>query len=249
METQLTLDLGILTNEQQERVNYFIKSQNSASERLTASEARTEQLLIKGGFKIGIDYVNDFKSEIVTENKTFGWDENSFEVEVTYRKTSGGCKIIYDQYNRTTNKVETKMYMVSNECGKLECSAITSQYRSYKPSSLLQKLKENNEQAQKHFEKVNVTKSLLDYTVNKYKTLFPNASVTTGIDYTTYNNNRSISEFEVVKISFSSGSYIVFRLGYEKDKEYIHKKYDAVESKLTAIELLNIFNKQNISAS
>lgn len=247
MNTQLTLDLGILTNEQQERVNYFIKSQNSTSERLTASEARTEQLLIEGGFKIGIDYINDFKSEIVTENKTFGYGENSFETEVTYRKTSGGCKIIYDQYNGIRNKIETTLYRVNNERGKLECLAVTSQYRAYKPSSLLQKLKENNEQAQKHFEKANATKSLLDYTVNKYKTLFPNASVTTGRDYTTY--NRSISEFKVVKISFSSGSYIVFRLGYEKDKEYIHKKYDAVESKLTAIELLNIFNKQNISAS
>ena len=169
MNIQLTLALDILTNEQQERVNYFIKSQNSTSERLTASETRTEQLLIEGGFKIGIDYINDFKSEIVTENKIFGYGENSFEAEVAYRKTTGGCRIIYHQYNGIRNKIETTLYRVNNERGKLECLAVTSQYRAYRPSLLLQKLKENNEQAQKHFKKANATKSLLDYTVEKDK--------------------------------------------------------------------------------
>ena len=45
-------------------------------------------------------------------------------------------------------------------------------------------------------------------------------------------------------VKFEKGSYISFRVGYENDKETIHKKYDAVESQLSAIELLNIFNQQ-----
>jgi hypothetical protein len=47
-----------------------------------------------------------------------------------------------------------------------------------------------------------------------------------------------------VIVSFESGSYVIFRLGYENDKEYTHKKFDAVEAQLSAIELLNIFSQQ-----
>ena len=41
-------------------------------------------------------------------------------------------------------------------------------------------------------------------------------------------------------VKFESGSYISFRLGYENDKETIHKKYDAVEAQLSPIEILNL---------
>ena len=243
--------LKLLTNEQQERVNSFIRSQKSTTERLITSQEKIERLLIEGGFKAGIDYVNDFKYGLVTEDKEFGWDENAFTANVTYMKSSGGCKIIYDRHNSTLNEAETKMSIVSNELDKLECSAITSKYRAYKPSSLLQKLKENNEKAQVEFNRANKVKSLLDYTVEKYKTLFPNSTVTVGKDYNSYNNGRryDYTEFETVKVEFKSGSYIVFRLGFEQDRESIHKKYDAVTSKLNAIELLEAFDKQNISAS
>jgi hypothetical protein len=132
--------------------------------------------------------------------------------------------------------------LVSNEHDKLECSAITSQYRAYKPASLLAKLKENNEKAQYAFDKANATKLLLNYTVNKYKTLFPKATVTVGKDY--YRTGNTYKEFETVIVTFESGSYIIFKLGYENDKEFTHKRFDAVASKLSAIELLEVFNKQ-----
>jgi hypothetical protein len=47
-----------------------------------------------------------------------------------------------------------------------------------------------------------------------------------------------------VIVKFDSGSYVSFQLGNEIDKEYIHKKFDAVASKMTAMEILNIFNNQ-----
>lgn len=246
MKAQLELELGLLTNEQQEKVDYFIKNQKSSTERLIASQAKIEALLIKGGFKAGIDYVNDFKYGLVTEDKEFGWDEHAFTVNITYMKSSGGCNIIFDKYNEFTNQIEVKKAIIGVEHDKLECSSITPQYRAYKPSSLLQKLKENNEKAQIEFNRANKVKSLLDYTVEKYKTLFPNSTVTKGKDYTTNNNGRryDYTEFETVKVEFKSGSYIIFRLGYENDKEYVHKKYDAFTSKLNTMELLEIFDKQ-----
>lgn len=243
MTEQLTLELGILTNEQQERVDSFIRSQKSTTERIIAAQAKIEALLISGGFKEGIDYVNSFEYSTINEDREFGYGSEAFTANVTYMRSSGGCKIIYDRYNSITNKVETNTYMVANEGDRLECSVITSQYRAYKPASLLTKLKENNEKAQNDFDKANVKKSLLNYTVNKYKTLFPNATVTVGKDY--YRSSRNTyTEFETVIVLFESGSYVIFRLGYENGKEYTHKTFDAVAAKLNTIELLEVFDKQ-----
>lgn len=242
MTEQLTLELGILTDAQQERVNSFIRSQESTVERVILNQAKIENLLISGGFKAGIDYVNDLKYSMTTEDREFGYGSEAFTANVTYMRSSGGCKILFERYNSALNKVEVGMSIVSNEHDKLECSAITSQYRAYKPASLLTKLKENNEKAQNDFDKANVKKSLLNYTVNKYKTLFPNATVTVGKDY--YRSGNTYNEFETVIVLFESGSYVIFRLGYENGKEYTHKTFDAVASKLSAIELLEAFDKQ-----
>ena len=240
--TQLELELGILTDAQQERVNNFVKSQKTDIERLINIQTKIENLLISGGFQEGIDYVNDLKYGLETEDRKFGYGSDEFEANVTYMKSSGGCKIIFERYNKYKNEIELGMSMVSIEHDKLECSAITSQYRAYKPASLFTKLKENNEKAQNEYNSANREKAIINYTVNKYKTLFPNATVTTGKDYNKYRNDYT--EFPTVIVSFESGSYVIFRLGYENDKEYTHKKFDAVASKLSTIELLNIFNQQ-----
>ena len=242
MTEQLTLELGILTDAQQERVNSFIRSQKSTAERIILVQSKIENLLIHGGFVKGTDYVNDLEYSMTTEDREFGYGSEAFTANVTYMKSSGGCKVIYDRYNKTKNEIEVSTYMVTNEHDRLECSAITSQWRAYKPSSLLAKLKENNEKAQYAFDKANATKLLLNYTVNKYKTLFPKATVTVGKDY--YRSGNTYNEFETVIVTFESGSYIIFRLGYENDKEYTHKKFDAVASKLSTMDLLNIFNNQ-----
>ena len=240
--TQLELELGILTDAQQERVNNFVKSQKTDIERLINIQTKIENLLISGGFQEGIDYVNDLKYGLETEDRKFGYGSDEFEANVTYMKSSGGCKIIFERYNKYKNEIELGMSMVSIEHDKLECSSITSQYRAYKPASLFTKLKENNEKAQNEYNSANREKAIINYTVNKYKTLFPNATVTTGKDYNKYRNDYT--EFPTVIVSFESGSYVIFRLGYENDKEYTHKKFDAVASKLSTIELLNIFNQQ-----
>ncbi len=241
-ETQLELELGILTVAQQERVDSFIRSQQSTVERIISSQAKIETLLISGGFKEGIDYVNDLKYGMVTEDREFGYGSEAFTANVTYMKSSGGCKIIFDRYNKSKNEIEVGMSMVANEHDRLECSAITSQYRAYKPSSLLAKLKENNEKAQIEYNGANREKAVIDYTVNKYKTLFPNATVKVGNDYCRSGNRYN--EFKTVIVSFERGSYVIFRLGYENDKEYTHKKFDAVASQLSTIDLLNVFNNQ-----
>jgi hypothetical protein len=245
MTNQLELELGVLTDVQQERVNSFVKSQKSEVEKLISLQTKIEGLLISGGFKAGIDYINDLEYSMVNEYRNFGYREDAFTSNVTYMKSSGGCKIIFKRYNKSSNKIEVNKSMVYNEHNKLECSAITPQYRAYLPSSLFDKLLENNNKAQLDYNSANREKTVINYTIDKYKILFPNATVNVSNDYSK-NYKGNYTEFPIITVTFENGSYVSFRLGYENDKEFVHKKFDAIASKLTAIELLNVFNDQNI---
>lgn len=241
-ELQLELDFGMLTVAQQERVDLFIKKQKDLVQNSIKNSNAIETLLNEGGFRKGIDYENTIKTRIVTGEKEFHYD--GFKADITYETVEGSISILYKKYDSTTNRIVTQKCYIGRNLDKLECSAITSQYRAYKPTTLFTKLVENNNKAQLDYNSANREKAVIDYTVNKYKTLFPNATVTVGKDYyKTYRNNYN--EFSTVIVTFNSGSYIIFRLGYENDKEFIHKKFDAVEAKLNAIEILTLYNQQN----
>ena len=80
------------------------------------------------------------------------------------------------------------------------------------------------------------------FALDKYKTLFPNAKVSIGSDYD--KNRHNYTSFPIVIVSFKSGSYVSFRLGSEIDKEYTHKKFDAIASQMTTAEILRMFNNQ-----
>lgn len=241
-ETQLELDFGMLTVAQQERVDSFIKDKKFSNRNVITTSNAIETLLNEGGFIKGVDYENTVKTKIVTEEKEFYSDKN-FKTIVTYEAVEGNVSILYKKYDSRENKIVTQRSYVGKSSDKLECSSITPQYRAYKPKSLYEKLLENNSNAQNEYDSANREKAVINYTVKKYKTLFPKAEVTVGRDY--YKNYRSnYIEFPIVMVKFEKGSYISFRLGYENDKETVYKKYDAVEAQLSAIELLNIFNQQ-----
>jgi hypothetical protein len=241
-ELQLEIDFGILTVAQQERVNSFIKNQKDLVQNSIRNSNAIETLLNEGGFIKGIDYENTIKAKTITTEREFYYD-GGFKADITYETVEGGILILYKKYDSTSNKIVTQKGYVGKTSDKLECSSITSQYRAYKPTSLFAKLVENNNKAQLDYNSANREKAVIDYTVNKYKTLFPKANVTVGKDY--YRNyKRNYIEFPIITVAFESGSYIIFKLGYENDKEFIHKKFDAVEAKLNAIEILNLYNNQ-----
>jgi hypothetical protein len=240
---QLELDFGILTVAQQETVDRFVSSSKTDAIKRTENIRNTQELLLSGGFQEGIDFVNNFECEKVTEFRSFGYGENEFKAEVTFTQALGCCSLITDYFNSQKNEMVIRKCSVSREGDKLECSTVTSQYRAYKPTSLLTKLQEYNVSQLYKFNAANKQKGILDYTVDKYKKLFPNATVEAGTDYYKV-RNYNYTEFPIVIVKFDSGSYVSFQLGNEIDKEYLHKKFDAVASKMTTAEILNIFNNQ-----
>ncbi len=242
-EIQLDLFEGkILTSHQELEVQQYIERCEKDVLRNTENNKTIQLLLDEGGFKPGIDYVNTFKVGEVTNNREFGYRYNKteFKKEVTVMTNSGGCEIIHNEIRE--GKKAIRQSFVWREGNKLQCTNITSQYRYYKPSSLLAKLKENNERVERDIRANDKRSNILNYTVEKYAKLFPNAKVSVGSDYTRNRNNYT--DFKTVIVSFPSGSYVIYRLGYEQDREYLHKKFDKVVDKLKGIDLLNHFNKQ-----
>jgi hypothetical protein len=238
---QLELNFGMLTVAQQETVDRFVSNSKRNADNASAKTARIEALLISGGFKAGIDYVNNLETKTVTEDRVFGYDDE-YSAVVTYVSSYGGCQLITEYYDSYKNNISTRLVSVGIEHDKLECSTVTSQYRAYKPTSLLTKLQEYNVSQLYKFNDANKQRGILDYTVDKYKTLFPNAKVSIGSDYD--KNRHNYTSFPIVYVNFESGSWVSFRIGYEIDQEYTHKKFDAIASQMSTMDLLKMFNNQ-----
>ena len=71
--TQLELDFGMLTAEQQETVDRFVSRSKRNADDASARTAKIEALLISGGFKVGINYVNNLETKTVNEDREFGY--------------------------------------------------------------------------------------------------------------------------------------------------------------------------------
>ena len=226
----------VLNTEQQTEVNSFVERTNKQAVDRVASIKKMIDLLETGGFVEDVDFKRNFKIGESTHERTFGWGDNKFDAEVTVNTVSGGVALIYKRFYK--GKLETTTSNVSREGDKLECSMITPQYRAYKPSTLLVKLNEYNEAQQWRFDAYNDKIAILSYTLNKYTTLYPNATVQTGTGYS------GRSSFTTVLVSFESGSWVEFRLGFKQNEEYTFKKFDAKVDPLKGMDLLNHFNEQ-----
>ncbi|MDB4378310.1 hypothetical protein N9Z41_00930 [bacterium] len=244
MNTQLDLFEGlVLTTEQQEQVDSFIKRQTLNAGEADRNVGRIMMMLDEAGFVQGVDYDSNFEVYKVTNEREFGYSYNNtnFEYEVTYINAVGGVYLITDTIK--DNKIVKYNASVDREGDKLMCTSITDQYRYYKPSTLLTKLKENRKAKIQELDRRGKEWLCLDYTVAKYQKLYPEAEVKEGSDYIKY-GRHDYKQFKTVVVKFKSGSSVTFQLGYgyELDKERLHKSYDA--QKETVEQTLERFNNQ-----
>ena len=245
MSNAIQLDLfhgKVLTAEQQEEVNKFIKNQAERAIKAEKRNNKTMLMLDEAGFVYGQDYSSDFEVKEVTREQRFGYGYNNtdYEFEVTYTQNTGNVFL----WVNTINDGELKTYKssVDREGDKLQCTSVTKQYRYYKPSSLLVKYKEHNQRIVGELEHKNKQSVALNNVVANFQTFYPDAQVTIGSDY--YRGTRNYDSFPIVKVEFKSGSYISFQLGYGDKMEEVrfHKKYDAQSE--TTDQLLTRFNNQ-----
>jgi len=226
----------ILNQEQQKEVDRFVERQNQQVVDRVASIKKMIDLLTDAGFEEDVNFKRNFEIGVSTTERSFGWGDNKFNAEVTVNTVSGGVYLVHKRFYN--GQLVTTKSSVGREGDKLECSMITPQYRAYKPSTLLVKLNEFNEDQQWKYDNAVKKNEILNYTLDKYSKLYPNAKVQTG---TGYISNRS---FSTVLVSFESGSWVEFKLGFRQDEEYMFKKFDATVDALKGMDLLNHFNEQ-----
>ena len=169
------------------------------------------------------------------------WKDVPKFVEVEVNEFRGSCNLMYSRFNKETNSITTAITSFTLRNGKIECYSLTGNWRNYKPESILAKVKESYEIAKNQYELYNRKQTVVEYTINKYKQLYPDAKVTAGKDYT---SGRYYNEYDKVTVEFKSGSYVSFRLGSENDRELVFEKHDAVFKKLSANEVMDLFNSQ-----
>ena len=246
MNTQLDLFEGlVLTTEQQEQIDSFIKRQTLNAAEADRNVGRIMMMLDEAGFVQGVDYNSNFEVYEVTKEREFGYSYNNtnFEHEVTYMNAVGNVYLIVDTIKE--GKIVKYNASVSREGSKLMCTNITEQYRYYKPSTLLTKLKESRKAKINELSRQNKEQVCLDYTIAKYQKLYPEAKVKEGSDYIRY-GRHDYQQFKIVVIEFKSGSSVTFKLGYDYDldSERLHKRYDA--QKETVEQTLERFNNQKV---
>ena len=226
----------VLNQNQQNGVEQYVKSENQRVVDRVSRIKKIIDLLEEAGFEAGVNFERKVKIGTSTHERTFGWGDDKFKADITVNTVDGGLYLIHKSFYG--GKLETKSSSISLECDKLMCSSITPQYRYYKPSSLLEKLNEYNNNQQWKFDNYNKKKSLLNYTLDKYTKLFPNADVQTGTGY------QGRNTFTTVLVSFKGGSWVELKLGFKQDEEYTLRKFDAKLDVLKGMDLLNHFNEQ-----
>jgi hypothetical protein len=236
---QLDLFAGVLfTLEQEKMIANFINLSKKTVEEKEKFIKSVEVLLNAAGFVKDVTYVNNFKIETITREVILGssWNKNQFTTELTYLTTSGSIFLKGTRFDGS--KMKETLLNTDVFKGKFNCYTLQNSSRYIKPETLLEKLKHYNEREQHKFEEFLKKTDVKQYTVEKYKEKYPNATVTLEVEWTKYGT------IDLMNIKFISGSWVKFRLFSKRDTESIHSKYDNEFAKLNTEEILNKFNNQ-----
>ena len=240
---QLTLGIEaqVLTAVEEARLAEFKASNVRSNERLLSTLLAKRAFLLENGFEEGKDFTFSLTEKEVDYTVNVGyWNEERKEVVHTATSVQGGCTLTYSSYNKFKDEVETRAAGFDIEKGKIECYSIVGSSRKVTPKTLKTKMEDLNIQAKNDDTYFNNAKSVIEYTIEKYRNLIPDAQVTEGRDHVKYGNRYH--EFTTVRVNYSNGSVLVLKPGVHNDQETIHKFVDATTKNLTAVELAQYLN-------
>ena len=249
MEKQLDLFEGvILTQEQEQMIKDFIASKEKSAEEAFNYNRRLQSVLVEAGFKQGVDFKNTFETKVITSDEvTLGsyYRDNQFVAkDVTYVTTTGCITLLSKMYNKEENKVVDRgiSYLTLERDNKIECSTLVGSYRKVKATTLLEKLREQREQAEVNMTHVNqVNRAFMD-AISDLREKFPMAEVYSFDDFDKY--GRSYRTVQRVKAKFENGSYVTFNVGLDGNYR-MNYKYDAGISRMDMMQTLEFFANQN----
>jgi len=228
----------LLTPKQEQMVKDYVERSKKMAENNEAMNKKYVDLLYTNGFSFK-EFTNTFKRETFTREVTLGysWDNTQFTTEITYETSSGA--IFLKGLRHDSGEIKKTAYWIDFKKDKIGCHSICDHYRYIKPSTLLKKLREHNSAQMYQCDYYIKKNRVKNYTIEKYQTKYPNATVTVTSDYT-----RNTGTFELIQVKFPSNSFIQFYVPTEIDRESVYKKHDAEFGKLSTEEVLDKFSKQ-----
>jgi hypothetical protein len=239
---QLPLFADMLTVEQEQHIADAKSSAKKQMNRERLEVIRKAAIVDAAGFtSTHYSYSTDCKKVMrsINVNK---WNEVPQMVEVELDQFNGNFFIIFDEYDKNKNEIIKRKVLITLWDDFIECYALNQNSRAMKPTTILAKIAAAAETAKYKYGIANKTKSNIEYTVDKYKKLYPNAEVEAGKGYNSGRGNWE--EYDTITVKFKSGSYVIFKVYTTPDQEYVDKTYNAVTSKMTNTELMDYFNAQ-----
>jgi len=251
MSKQLELFEVLSAEQEQQKSDALNRIIKSHKRRMDLTQ-RKKNILLENGFIEGTHFVveESIKNENVDYSIGYDFDNTrknfTDKIDIYY----GDCYLILKEFSVKTNSIKDRKLTfdlsalsIPESNSKLNCWKLQNfSSRFIKPTTMLNKLIEANQRADYERLAHNKTTSILEHTINKYKTLYPNAHVVQGTGYRS--TRSSYYEWKTVVVTFKSGSSITLRLGNDKDKEYISESKDVVVNKMSLTEMMNHFNNQ-----
>ena len=244
MGQQLELFEVLSAKEEQQKSNELNRIIKLHKSRMELTQ-RKKNILLENGFVEGTHFVVEESIKMGNVDYSIGYSfddtrkDFTDKIDVYY----GDCYLILKEFSARTNIIESRNITFDLEKGKLNSYSLQNySSRFIKPTTMLNKLVEADQRADYERLAHNKTTSILEHTLNKYKTLYPNAHVVQSTGYRS--TNSSYYEWKTVVVTFKSGSSITLRLGTDKDREYISKSNDVVVDKMSLTEKMDYFNNQ-----
>ena len=172
-----------------------------------------KSILDQNGFIEDVHY--KFDAELYTkqvENARLSDKKgNVFTANYERIDVKGSVRLLTKYFYASKNTLNTDLSSVDVEDGKLQCGAITTQYRYYKPSTLLKKLKEYNEEQERKYTRFNSWMDRVNAYSYEMANKYPSAdiSIVTGSKRDYYGK---YIDMRMVMVKFPSGSFIKFNI-------------------------------------
>ena len=244
MGQQLELFEVLSAEEEQQKSDTLNRIIKNHKRRMDLTQ-RKKNILLENGFVEGTHFVVEENIKTSNVDYSIGYSYNDTRKCFTDKIDvyEGDCYLIVKDFNEKSNLIKSGNITFDLEKGKLNSYSLQNySSRFIKPTTMLNKLVEANQRADYECLAHNKTALILEHTLNKYKTLYPNAHVMQGTGYRS--TNSSYYEWKTVVVTFKSGSSITLRLGTDKDKEYISKSKDVVVDEMSLTEKMDYFNNQ-----
>jgi len=249
MNGQLTLDLGLLSAEQQQKVDRFLDDRKRSVTAQLAYAKRKVEALQAAGFELGKDFENTTEVIDVVDHEyefQLDWrnDDLNFIHPVSYQDVKGDvfikatrCEV---EDNCIVYKAQSVWFTLTTE-NKIECSTLVGSYRAVKPETLLRKLGEYNTQ-QVYYAEAKLKRIIQDdAALKQLQELYPHATILKKEHV--YESNQRYSVKRIV-VEFVDGSYANFANNYKGELECTYV-FDVERGNLSNWDKVTIVSQRN----